>query len=115
MSNEDPNHSGWIPLPDTNENYPSVDCGNGGEGPPPLNYSLPPYNGEGCLYNILIKKDPCEYNDVRNENEDVYNQLWELLLEYNKTMVTPLDLLHPSQSSKADPAKHGGFWSPWQT
>ncbi len=59
-------------------------------------------------------KDPCEYTDVRAANEDVYDSLLQKLIAYNQTMVTPLDMLYPEDPEGANPAKHGGYWSPWR-
>ncbi len=59
-------------------------------------------------------KDPCEYFDVRATNEEVYDSLLQKLIAYNQTMATPMNLLYPEDPEGADPAKHGGYWSPWR-
>ena len=37
--------------------------------------------------------------------------LCQKLLDYNKTMVTPLELIYHSDPTGADPSKIGEFWS----
>ena len=99
----------WNPLNDgANENYPTVKC-NGKQ--PDKNYTICPFNGKGCLFNIA--QDPCEYHDLSQENEQTYNMMYQKLLEFNKTMVTPLNLIYFPDPNGADPQKHGGFWGPW--
>ena len=65
-----------------------------------------PFNNDGS--------DPCEYYDIRNEFPNIYKQLYDKLLEYNKSMVTPLFSLYPADFNGSDPSKHDGFWSPWK-
>merc|ERR1712192_87887 len=110
--------SGWCPLDDVNENATTVQCSANGEG----NYAFPvlnasylddhcPYNQKACVYDI--ETDPCEYYDVSQNNSAVYDELYQRLLFYNSSMVTPLATLHPANDTAADPAQFGGFWSPW--
>ncbi|ETO10084.1 hypothetical protein RFI_27294 [Reticulomyxa filosa] len=102
--------SGWVPLSDANETHPTVQC-NGKQ--PVFNASseLCPFNGKGCLFDII--NDPCEYKDLSLEYPDIYDFMLQRLILYNRSMVTPLFLLYPSQPDQANPALFGNFWSPW--
>ena len=110
--------SAWCPLPEPNQNYSTVRCTQS-DG----NYAYPhvdeqyiathcPYNGLPCLYDI--SSDPCEYSDISQQQPAVYQLMWEKLLQYNNTMVTPLQLVYPDDKAGANPKKLGGFWSPWR-
>eukprot|EP01084_Bolivina_argentea_P274855 468610_1 len=111
------NDCGWCPLSDVNQNYTSIQCSvNGG------NYGFPnltqnyiknncPFNQKPCLYNIV--SDPCEYYDLSQNDTQMFEKIYNRLLYYNSTMVTPLSLLYPVNSTAANPANLGGFWGPW--
>ena len=71
-----------------------------------------PYNGEACLYDLSV--DPCEYYDIKGEEPEVYEMLYQLLVDYNQSAVTPtLYELYPDQLNASDPTHFGGFWTPW--
>ncbi len=53
------NYTGWPALPDVDTIKSTVQCGNDNR-PPALNFSLPPYNGVGALYNM--SRDHCTNN-----------------------------------------------------
>ena len=91
-------------------NDTTVQCG--GNGPPKPDYKKCPYNGKACLFNI--ENDPCEYQDVADENQDIAKKLYDRLVYYNSTMVTPLWLLNFEEPDAADPDNFGGFWTPWK-
>ena len=113
--------SAWCPLPDVNQSMTTVQCVQSGNG---NNYDYPnvnetyienncPYNGEPCLYDIV--NDPCEWYDISNKEPTIYLEMYQRLLQYNATMVTPLNLLYPENATAANPqnAGMGGFWGPW--
>eukprot|EP01084_Bolivina_argentea_P003676 6916_1 len=104
---------GWYPLDDVNQNYTTIQCSNndGNYNYPPLQNNECPFNGKACLFDIV--NDPCEYYDESQNESAIYKQLYDRLLYYNSTMVTPLQLLYPVNSTAANPDNFGGFWSPW--
>lgn len=100
--------STWCPLNDTNQTFTTVQCVNNGN---QNNYDYPivnstyinnncPYNGEFCMYDIV--NDPCEWYDIKNNQQSIFGEMYNKLLMYNSTMV-----------ADANPANWGGFWSPW--
>ena len=106
--------SGWCPLNDTDQNGATVQCtkSNGNYNYPDLTQkyiqSHCPFNEQPCLYNI--EDDPCEYYDIKANNTDIYNEIYQRLLQYNATMVTPLNLIYPENDTAANPKNLGGFW-----
>lgn len=83
-----------------NYQYPSIDTEN-----------ECPYNGEACLYDLSV--DPCEWNDIKDDEPEIYSKLYEMLVEASNAAVRPLKLDHPGRMDKACPLCHGGFWTPW--
>ena len=57
-----------------------------------------------------IVDDPHEYNDISNSRPDVVADLLTRLAYYNSTAVP---VFFKGDDPNADPAKHGGYWSPW--
>eukprot|EP01084_Bolivina_argentea_P263957 446958_1 len=106
--------SGWCYtygiMNGSNYDNTTVKCGSNHV--PIQNYSAAPYNGKPVLYNII--EDPCEYNNVAEENMDVVNQLYQRLAYYNSTQVTPLQLLNPPEPNLANPVNFNGFWTSWR-
>lgn len=92
-------------------NNTTVNCGNNGH-VPIQNYSQPPYNGQPVLYNIT--DDPCEYNNVADENKDIVQQMYQLLVKYNSTQATPLQALNEAVPNESNPINFGGFWTPFR-
>ena len=70
-----------------------------------------PYNGNGCLYDIIM--DPCEFNDIHFKNSStkkIYKFLISKLTNYSKTMMKKVYI---KGNKEANPKYHNGFWSPW--
>lgn len=72
-----------------------------------------PYNGEPCLYDL--DEDPCEYYDIKEAEIEIFDFMWDLLLEYNESAATALKLEFPDEDEAANPDNFGGFWSPWMS
>ena len=72
-----------------------------------------PFNGEPCLFDL--DEDPCEYTDIKDNETEIFDLMWDLMLEYNESAVPALHLLFPDQDDAANPINFGGFWSPWVT
>lgn len=63
----------------------------------------------GCLFNI--RNDPCEYNDLSERKNELFEELKAKLENYKKEM-TPPRYKH-DEDPNANPRNHGGVWSPW--
>ena len=63
----------------------------------------------GCLFNM--RHDPCEYHDLSQVKNDVFEQLKAKLENYKKEMVPPR--YKHDEDPNANPRNHGGVWSPW--
>ena len=61
-----------------------------------------------CLYHI--PSDPCEYNNIADDNKDIVNRLMDRLNHWTSSMVPP-------GNKPVDPAGNprnlGGIWRPW--
>jgi len=75
------------------------------------------YTDEGCLYDL--ENDPCEYNDVSDENPTIFAYLREKLA--NLKDISPTDVggisSYQLDAYSADhwlPENTGEFWTPWQ-
>eukprot|EP00730_Choanoeca_flexa_P004719 TRINITY_DN11782_c0_g1_i1.p1 TRINITY_DN11782_c0_g1~~TRINITY_DN11782_c0_g1_i1.p1 ORF type:complete len:519 (+),score=67.23 TRINITY_DN11782_c0_g1_i1:149-1558(+) len=68
---------------------------------------------DGCLFDII--KDPSEYSDIKQEQPDVYRELYEALLEYGKGVYQADADGHydTTQCENAMQQRCGGFWCPW--
>ncbi|RUS90319.1 hypothetical protein EGW08_001917, partial [Elysia chlorotica] len=62
-----------------------------------------------CLFHIT--SDPCEYNNIAQDNSDIVVAMLERLAEYAATMVPPAN---KPDDWRGNPALHGGAWVPWQ-
>ena len=62
-----------------------VDCG---AHPPTEAVKCLPLNGP-CLFDV--EKDPCEYDNLADKLPDVVLELLDLLTEYNRTAIPPLN------------------------
>ena len=71
-----------------------------------------PYNGYPCLFDI--DSDPCEYADLRESEPDIYEFMFNLLMEYNATQRMPTLYSLYSADNTSDPDQFGGFWSSWK-
>merc|ERR1712083_1087840 len=61
-----------------------------------------------------LDADPCEYTDIKADEPEIYEMMYQLLISYNESAVTPtLYQLFPNQVNASDPAQFGGYWSPW--
>ncbi|XP_074604994.1 arylsulfatase B-like [Brevipalpus obovatus] len=61
-----------------------------------------------CLYDI--ENDPCEYHNLAGVHQDVVNQLWNRILELNRTAIPPMNKpLDPA----SDPKYHNYAWTCW--
>lgn len=70
--------------------------------------------GEGykpCLFDII--KDPCEHNDVSDENPVVYEMMLKKLNQYRNTMIPPRE--NDTFDPEADPKRHNGEWISWRS
>lgn len=65
-----------------------------------------------CLFDLSV--DPCEYVDVKKENQQIMEQLMRKLHDYNDSQSFPLFREYPENATLANPQQFGGFWSPWQ-
>ncbi|XP_006818339.1 arylsulfatase B-like [Saccoglossus kowalevskii] len=88
--------------------------GNGSWGTPVefgFKYLHPPKRTHSVqLYNVVA--DPNERNDYSHDRPDIVRFLLARIGHYYNTSVPVLD---PSQEILlADPARHGGVWSPWR-
>ncbi|XP_029838419.4 arylsulfatase B-like [Ixodes scapularis] len=61
-----------------------------------------------CLFDL--SKDPCEYNNIAEQHNEVLQRLLRKLDGYRETSVPPGNL--PSDP-QADPALHNNAWSTW--
>lgn len=90
-------------------------CGAGG-----ARYALPLDCGERdpsktcaselspCLFDL--SKDPCEYNNVAGENQEVVERLLKKLARYEATSVKPENV---PDDPLSNPALHNNVWIPW--
>ncbi|XP_054932001.1 arylsulfatase B-like isoform X2 [Dermacentor andersoni] len=62
-----------------------------------------------CLYDI--NADPCEYNDIANENPEIVRQLRTRISAYKKSALNPTNL---DQDPSSFPHNHGGAWVSWK-
>ncbi|XP_053408554.1 arylsulfatase B-like isoform X8 [Mercenaria mercenaria] len=81
-----------------------VDCG-----PKPFNASTncDPRKSP-CLFHI--PSDPCEYNNIAEQNKDLVIQMLTRLMHYENTMVPPLN---GPEDPAGNPKYHDGAWVPW--
>lgn len=81
-----------------------VDCG-----PKPFNASTncDPRKSP-CLFHI--PSDPCEYNNIAAEKKDLVIQMLTRLIQYEDTMVPPLN---GPVDPAGNPKYHDGAWVPW--
>ena len=63
-----------------------------------------------CL--LVSLSDPCEYENIAKTHIDIVRRLVLRLIYYQKRA---LPVWFPETDTKADPAKHCGFWSPWKS
>ncbi|XP_020614263.1 arylsulfatase I-like, partial [Orbicella faveolata] len=63
-----------------------------------------------CLFDI--EEDPCEYKNIAKTHIDIVRRLVLRLIYYQRRA---LPVWFPETDTKADPAKHCGFWSPWRS
>ena len=61
-----------------------------------------------CLYHI--PSDPCEYNNIAAQNQDLVIQLLTKLMKYEDKMVPPLN---NAVDPAGNPKYHNGAWVPW--
>ncbi|XP_013392220.1 arylsulfatase J-like isoform X1 [Lingula anatina] len=61
-----------------------------------------------CLYHIV--KDPCEYNNIANENPQLVAKMLTRLREFNATAVPPRN---KPQDLRGLPIFNNGAWGPW--
>lgn len=81
-----------------------VKCGKRNSSTAPCDSTLAP-----CLYDI--NADPCEYNDIANENPEIVRQLQARISAYKKGALKPVNL---DQDPSAFPHNHGGAWVSWK-
>ncbi|XP_002733615.1 arylsulfatase B-like [Saccoglossus kowalevskii] len=62
------------------------------------------------LYNVIA--DPNERHDYSRDRPDIVGALLDRIGHYYKTSVPVLN--PPQEVTRADPALHGGAWSPWR-
>ena len=100
---------GWYPppaqLPDARA---TVECGD----LPPSLVSLDCTEEEPCLFNITA--DPCEHHNLAPDRPDEVARLGARLAEYAATAVLPWTNFCREPDPRADPAKFGGVWTPWE-
>ena len=66
-----------------------------------------------CSMCFLVSlSDPCEYKNIAKTHIDIVRRLVLRLIYYQKRA---LPVWYPEMDIKADPAKHCGYWSPWQS
>ena len=61
-----------------------------------------------CLFNV--KSDPCEYNNLASYFPTLVKNLWQKILNYNKTVVSPLN---KPIDPKSNPIYHNSIWDIW--
>ncbi|XP_060557801.1 arylsulfatase B-like isoform X1 [Ruditapes philippinarum] len=61
-----------------------------------------------CLFHI--PSDPCEYNNIAYQNKDLVIQMLARLMQYQNTMVPPLN---GPVDPAGNPKYHDGAWVPW--
>ncbi|KAK7093086.1 hypothetical protein V1264_008737 [Littorina saxatilis] len=61
-----------------------------------------------CLFHI--PSDPCEYNNIAASNPAIVDQLFQRLLQYSYTMVTPGN---KPNDDRGNPKYHNNTWVPW--
>ena len=64
------------------------------------------------LYFFVSISDPCEYRNLANSHLDVVKRLVLRLIHFQKKA---LPVWYPEREYEANPARHGGFWSPWRS
>ena len=112
------NHCETMWCPPANESIAddmTIQCSENGDYDFPLVNVMTDcvYNGIPCLFDI--DSDPCEYADLRESEPEIYDFMYNLLLEYNESQLTPtLYSLHPADYDGSNPALYNGFWSPWK-
>merc|ERR1719229_1985899 len=109
--------STWCTLPETIAADTTIQCSEDGNMafpyPAESNFTSDTcvYNGNACLFDI--ETDPCEYNNIAKEKEEIYQKMLDLLIAANQSQVEPLYVSTDADYKGADPKNHGGFWSPW--
>ncbi|KAH3795498.1 arylsulfatase B-like [Dreissena polymorpha] len=63
------------------------------------------------LWLFNITQDPNENNDLSEQEPAIVKTMLDRLQYYDSTAVP---CLYPENDPLADPARHGGFWGPWQ-
>lgn len=61
-----------------------------------------------CLFDIL--QDPCEYQNVAAQNQQVLNMTVEVLGQYRREMVKQY---YPKVDLNSNPQYFGGYWDTW--
>ena len=103
--------NGWYPPPGHEKaNFTKrmlknavVTCDKPPSNPPECTKSAGP-----CLFDI--EKDPCEYENLASQHEDILQQLLAKLEGYRKSSVPPRN---KPIDPKANPIYHGGAWVAW--
>ncbi len=78
-----------------------IDCGNLPETHPNCSH--------GCLFDI--EADPCEYQDLSQAHNEVFDRLKEKLNSFRNEMIEPR-YKHDADPN-SNPRNHGGIWTPW--
>ncbi|XP_049269203.1 arylsulfatase B-like isoform X1 [Rhipicephalus sanguineus] len=81
-----------------------VNCGNRNSSKAPCDSTVAP-----CLYDI--NTDPCEYNDIANENLEIVQKLQARISTYKKGALKPSNIY---QDPSSFPHNHGGAWVSWK-
>ncbi|CAH1266654.1 arylsulfatase B-like [Branchiostoma lanceolatum] len=91
-------------------------------GIPGKGYWLPPPSSKKPIENpkdqadkmlrlFNIRQDPQERTDLSESYPLIVQELLEKLSAYNQTAISPF---YPDGDPRANPALHGGLWSPWE-
>ncbi|RWS21373.1 arylsulfatase I-like protein [Leptotrombidium deliense] len=87
------------------EYFNKIDCG---EKPADANTNCKA-GIDHCLFNL--DDDPCEYNNLANAYPNIVRQLWDKLVDYNKTAMPPRN--QPIDPC-GNPMLHNGVFTNWQ-
>ena len=85
---------------ETESDHPTIDMDTGCS-----------YNEDFCLFNIKV--DPCEFNDVKNDEPDIFEKLKQILVDFQGAAAPPKFDMFPEDYDAADPVQFDGVWSPW--
>jgi len=90
---------------------PTISCWQEEEVHPKITADGCAYSAEFCLFNI--RKDPCEFNNVREDEATIFDFMVKMYAEYQELQAPALFDLYPEDYEAASPDQFSGVWSPW--